>query len=164
MKKIALLFSMLFVLAMANDLKAQNYQSAVGLRLGVPLGISYKFFISEPGAIELYLGFRSYSFGYTYINPGAMYQHHFPISSIDGLSWYVGGGASVFLYNYKSSFGGVEDGSFGIGLNGVLGLDYKFTNAPINISADWTPTIYLSGYNTGFGGGAGALSVRYVLN
>lgn len=163
MKKFALLISMLFVLAVANDLKAQDYQSAIGLRLGSPLAVSYKFFISDPGAIELYLGFRSYAIGYTFLNPGAMYQYHLPISGVDGLQWYFGAGASVFLYSYKSNFGPAGD-NLGIGLNGVLGLDYKFTDAPINLSLDWTPTIFISGYLTGFGGGYGALAARYTLN
>jgi hypothetical protein len=163
MKKFALLFSMLVLFAIANSAHAQGYKSAIGLRLGSPLAASYKFFISDPAAIELYVGFRSYSIGYTFINPGAMYQYHFPISSVDGLQWYVGGGASVFLYSYKDVFGTAGD-NFGIGLNGVLGLDYKFANAPINLSADWIPTIYLSGYLSGFGAGIGALSARYTLN
>ncbi|MFN2440842.1 MAG: hypothetical protein ABR503_16675 [Chitinophagaceae bacterium] len=163
MKKIALLFSMLFLLAICNDLKAQDYQSAIGLRLGSPLAASYKFFISDQGAVELYLGFRSYSIGYTFLNPGVMYQHHFPISGIDGLYWYVGGGVSAFLYNYKDTFGPAGDG-FGLGINGVLGLDYKFADAPINLSADWVPTFFISGYLGGFGAGYGALSARYTLN
>ena len=164
MKKIALLFSMLFLLAICNDLKAQDYQSAIGLRLGAPLAVSYKFFISDAAAIELYLGFRSYGgIGYTFINPGAMYQVHFPISSIDGLQWYVGAGASVFLYNYKGSFCPDCDG-LAFGINGVLGLDYKFADAPINLSADWMPTLVIAGNFSGFGAGNGALSARYTLN
>ncbi len=163
MKKIAVLFSMLFILAMANDLKAQSYQSAIGLRLGFPLAVSYKFFISEPAAIELYLGFRSYNIGYTFLNPGAMYQYHFPISSIDGLSWYVGGGASLYLYNYKDNYCPGCDG-LAFGLNGALGLDYKFADAPVNLSADWLPTIVIAGNFSGFGGSYGALAARYTLN
>ena len=162
MKKLALLFSLLFVLAISGSLKAQDYKSAIGLRLGYPISASYKFFISEPAAIELYAGFRGYTF-YNYINLGAMYQYHFPIESVEGLHWYVGGGASAIIYNYDSGF--TNEGSFGIGINGALGLDYKFANAPINLSVDWLPTIYVgSGYLTGFGGGLGALSVRYTLN
>lgn len=163
MKKIALLFSLFFILAVANDLKAQNYQSAIGLRLGAPLAVSYKFFISEPAAIELYLGFRSYSIGYTFLNPGAMYQYHFPISGVDGLSWYVGGGASLFLYNFNDNYCNECDG-LAFGINGALGLDYKFANAPVNLSADWLPTIVIAGDFAGFGGGNGALSARYTLN
>jgi hypothetical protein len=161
MKKIALLFSMLFVLAIATNLKAQDYKSAIGLRLGYPISASYKFFVSDNAAIEAYAGFRGYTF-YRYINFGAMYQVHKPISSVDGLYWYFGGGVSALLYTYDSGF--VGDGNFGVGINGVLGLDYKFADAPINLSADWMPTIYLTGYLSGFGGGLGALSARYTLN
>ncbi len=164
MKKITLLFSMLFLLALASNLKAQDYQSAIGLRLGSPLAVSYKFFISDPAAVELYVGFRSYSLGYTFINPGAMYQYHFPISSIDGLQWYVGAGASLYLYNFKTNFSCPDCDGLAFGLNGVLGLDYKFTDAPINLSADWLPTIVIGGNFTGFGAGYGALSARYTLN
>lgn len=163
MKKFALLFFLFLILAVANDLKAQNYQSALGLRFGSPLAVSYKFFISEPAAVELYLGYRSYGIGYTFLNPGAMYQHHFPISGVDGLSWYVGGGASLFLYNFKDNYCPDCDG-LAFGINGALGLDYKFVNAPINLSLDWLPTIAVGGNFAGFGGSYGALSARYTLN
>jgi hypothetical protein len=63
MKKIALLFSMFFFLTLATQSHAQAYDKALGLRLGYPLAASFKFFISEPGAIEIYAGYRSYSFG-----------------------------------------------------------------------------------------------------
>ncbi|MEP6647606.1 MAG: hypothetical protein ABJC12_11015 [Saprospiraceae bacterium] len=162
MKKFVLLFSMLVLFAIANSAHAQGYKSAIGLRLGSPLAISYKFFISDPAAIELYLGYRSYGVGYTFLNPGAMYQYHFPISSVEGLQWYVGGGASLYLYSYKSSYGTAGD-NLAFGINGVLGLDYKFANAPINLSADWLPTIVIGGFS-GFGAGYGALSARYTLN
>jgi hypothetical protein len=91
-----------------------------------------------------------------------MYQVHKPINGVDGLQWYFGGGASALLYTFDTGF--ANDGTFGIGINGVLGLDYKFADAPINLSADWMPTIYISGYLSGFGGGLGALSARYTLN
>jgi hypothetical protein len=164
MKKIALLFAFLFALSLSNDMKAQgNFQSALGLRFGAPLAASYKFFISDPAAIELYLGFRSYSVGYTFLNPGAMYQYHFPINGVDGLNWYVGGGASLFLYSFDDGYCAGCDG-LAFGINGVLGLDYTFADAPINLSVDWLPTIVIAGDFAGFGAGNGALSARYVLN
>ena len=73
-----------------------GYKSAIGLRFGYPLSVSYKHFISEPGAIEVFAGFRSYSY-YSWFNIGGLYEHHKPISSVDGLQWYFGGGASVFF-------------------------------------------------------------------
>jgi hypothetical protein len=161
MKQIRLLTLMVALFCTVQSLSAQDYKSAIGLRLGYPISVSYKTFISEPGAVEIYAGFRGYAF-YNYFLVGAMYQHHFPIGSVPGLKWYVGGGLNALFYNYDAGF--VGDGGFGLGINGAVGLDYKFENIPLNLSVDWLPTVYISGYLSGFGGGLGALSARYTLN
>lgn len=49
----ALLLSML-----VTSLSAQEYRTAIGARLGYPLSASFKQFISDPGAIEIFAGFR----------------------------------------------------------------------------------------------------------
>jgi hypothetical protein len=33
-----------------------------------------------------------------------------------------------------------------IGIDGVLGLDYKFNGAPINVSIDWQPSFEFGDY------------------
>lgn len=146
----------------AFSAQSQEYKSAIGLRLGYPASISYKTFISEPGAVEAFLGFRSYSL-YRWINIGATYQHHMPIQSVEGLKWYFGGGASVFLWSYDNAFADQDAAKTSFGLLGTLGLDYKFADIPLNLSVDWMPVFFLNGYGNGFYGGYGALSARYVL-
>lgn len=158
-----LCFTLALLGACLFTVQAQEYNSAIGLRLGSPLSISFKQFISEPGAIEVFAGFRNYS-GYGWFNVGGLYQHHFPITSVEGLKWYVGGGASVYFWNYDFDLPGDEDTNLSLGILGNLGLDYKFATAPINLSVDWMPSIFISGYGSGFGAGYGALSVRYTLN
>ena len=163
MKKIALLFSMLFVLALSSQLKAQNYNSAIGLRFGYPLSISYKTFLTESNALELYAGFRSYSGVYGYFSVGGLYEIHKPIEGVDGLSWYYGGGLSVQFFTYDESYWGTtENGSIGVGISGVIGLDYKFPDAPINLSVDFLPTFRFGGWDDGYYSW-GALGARYVL-
>jgi hypothetical protein len=44
-------------------------------------------------------------------------------TNIDGLKWFYGAGAYV----------GFENGDTYLGPTGILGLDYKFTNVPINL-------------------------------
>lgn len=164
MKKIALLFSFLFVLAISSQLKAQDYQSAIGLRFGYPVSISYKTFLTESNALELFAGYRGYSGIYSYFSIGALYEIHQPISDVDGLSWYYGGGVSVQLFTYDDDyFFNDDNGSVGLGLSGVIGLDYKFANAPFNLSLDFIPTIRIGGWDGGYYSW-GALSARYVLN
>ncbi len=156
------IFTLVLALGCFVAAYSQNYNSAIGLRLGYPVSVTYKHFISEPGAIEVFAGFRSYS-GYGWFNIAGAYEHHFPISGAEGLNWYVGGGASAFFWNFRNSFIGDRGTSTSIGILGVLGLDYKFEDAPVNLSVDWMPLIFLNGYGSGFGGGYGALSARYVL-
>lgn len=147
-----------------SSTQAQDYSSAVGLRLGRPVSATYKMFINDSGhAIEGIVGFRSYS-GSSSINVGAAYQLHNDLSSVaDGLYWYYGGGASIYLWSFDNDIVGVDQTNLTIGIQGYLGLDYKFSGTPVNISLDWTPGFILTN-GGGFGGDSGALAVRYVLN
>lgn len=160
MKK--LIFSLALIFCCVFAAQSQGYKSAIGLRLGVPVSVSFKQFISTPGAIEVFAGFRSYS-GYGWFNAGGLYQHHFPIESVAGLQWYVGGGASIYFWNYDFDLPGDDDTNTSIGVLGNLGLDYKFAEAPVNLSVDWVPAFFVNGYINGFGGGYGALSARYTF-
>lgn len=163
MKNLFRLMLLVAVLATAQGLNAQSsYQSAIGLRLGYPTSVSYKFFLSDPAALELFAGFRGYS-GYGWFNVGAAYQVHKPIEGVENLQWYFGGGASAFFFNYDNDFDFGDEGSVSFGLLGNLGLDYKIPSAPINLSLDWMPIFFINGYGSGFSGGYGALSVRYTL-
>ncbi len=160
MKKFLLLTILGLAICTSAKLQAQDYQSAVGLRLGYPLAVSYKTFISEQGALEGFAGFRSW-IGYSWVSINGAYQHHFPISGVDGLQWYAGGGAGIQFWNWKGTV--LDDGNTSFGIFGALGLDYKFANAPINLSLDWMPTFFINGYLSGFGGGYGSLAARYTL-
>ncbi len=140
---------------------AQDYKSAIGLRLGYPLSISYKTFLSEKGAFEATAGFRSYA-GYSWFNVGAYYQVHNDIPSVSGLRWYYGAGANAYFWSWDSNF--INPGSStSFGISGVLGLDYKFADIPLNVSVDWIPTYFINGYGSGFSGGYGALAARYTF-
>ena len=165
MKKFAFLLSFMFVLGLSNQLKAQDYNSAIGLRFGYPLSLTYKTFLEGSNALELFAGFRGYSGIYSYFTVGAMYEIHKPISDVEGLMWYIGPGASVQFFNYDDDylFGDDDLGDFGLGVSGVIGLDYKFADAPFNLSLDFMPTFRFGGWDDGFYAW-GALSARYVLN
>ncbi len=157
MKKILILL-MVFVLITVATIKAQtsnssDYKTALGLKF-YPTGITVKHFVSSKNALE--------GIGYIY-NEGAritgLYEIHNEISNAGGLKWYYGFGAHVGLYNNK--YGGAT----ALGIDGVLGLDYKIKSAPLNFSVDWQPSIeFGSGYNNGFIGGFGGIAIRYTLN
>lgn len=161
----------LVFLAMNSAIQAQegsSYKNAIGGRFGGGyydvVAASYKTFLSDAGALELNLGFRAYSVAYNWFNLSfsASYQHHFPIGSVDGLRWFIGGGLTA--YNSFSSYSGYS--GFGLGVFPTGGVDYKFANIPLNVSADIRPTIGIikpyTYYDSFYLGNVGA-AVRYTF-
>ena len=167
MKKTLSLLVFLTISFLGTSLSAQSYQSSIGLRLGAPAALSYKFFLNETSAIELYGSYRRrgiYSYHWTAYGLGATYQVHKDLSDVaEGLQWFFGGGGGVSFYSWSDDTYFANEGNLGILVHGALGLDYRFATAPVNLSLDWKPTIALTGYGNGFGAGYGALSVRYIL-
>lgn len=142
---------LLFVLSVAGiSAKTQNYKTAIGLRLsnGEPIlhtGLSVKHFVSEDAAIEGIINLGS-PYGM-----GAMYLLHKPLPA-DGLRWFYGGGG-YFGFPLKT---------FHVGGTAAVGLDYAFSNAPINISLDWKPELNIAP-DLFFEPAAFGFSIRYTL-
>lgn len=140
------LLSLLCLFAVTNAGAQENagpgtsgYKTSLGVRLSsssamVNNSVSIKHFINDKMAVE-----GLFSFG----DPlafGALLEIHKPLAS-EGLSWFYGGGAyigfvkKVNVNTQKTS----TDPNFG-GM-GVIGLDYKFANIPLNLSLDWKPEL-----------------------
>ena len=139
MKKCFLLAIVALSLGAATALNAQDYKTAIGVRLSsasaaVNNSISVKQFINDRAAIE-----GLFSFGDP-LALGAMLEIHKPMAA-SGLTWFSGGGGYLsFLKTYNpNTLKNETDPSFGA--MGVLGLDYKFTNVPLNLSLDWKPEL-----------------------
>ena len=154
------IFATLLSVMLCVSMHAQDFDTAVGLRLGFPAGISAKKFISETNALEAYGGFRNFATVRT-LSLHAAYQIHKDIDGIDNLQWYYGGGGGVFFWS--DDFNG---SSTSLGAQGYIGLSYTLEETPINISLDWVPTFLLNGGLgglNGFSGGYYSLGVRYIL-
>lgn len=165
MKKTLFVAALFFIFsAFAEEVQAQNYDSAIGLRLGYPSSVSYKMFLNDSHAVEGYVSYRRNS-GWSWIGISAAYQVHSPIDAVDGLQWYWGGGAGAYIWTFNDTSGFYDNyGTTSFGIQGYLGLDYTFANVPINVSIDWVPTYFLNGYGDGFGADNGAIAVRYILS
>ena len=157
-----LLLVLVFLFGTFSVSQAQDYNSAVGLRFGYPLSVTYKTFLNETAAAEVYAGFRNYAF-YKEFRVNAAYLLHNEISSVDRLKWYYGAGPGLAFYSYDSLFGG-DEGGISLTISGYLGLEYTLDGTPLSFSVDWVPTYFLGGFGSGFGADNGALSVRYVLS
>ncbi|OYW19286.1 MAG: hypothetical protein B7Z54_04165 [Sphingobacteriales bacterium 12-47-4] len=150
MKKI-IVAAVIFLTVSVTRSSAQDYTTALGVKFWDGGGITLKHFFNEQNAGELIGYFWSQGARFT-----GLYEIHGDISNAGGLRWYIGPGAHVGFYNSKYG-----DGAY-FGVDGVLGLDYKFNNAPINLSIDWQPSIEF-GTGRGFYGGWGGLGVRYTF-
>jgi hypothetical protein len=157
MKNLRLIFS-LFALLFAFASNAQNnsstYKTAVGVKF-YPGAITVKHFVKETAALEGIAYFWNRGFRFT-----GLYELHYDLLQVEGLKWYVGPGAHIGFYDYHDDHNNHIDGTY-IGIDGVLGLDYKFNGAPINISIDWQPSFEF-GDNLGFSH-YGGLGIRYTF-
>ena len=140
--------SLLFLLQM-TVLQAQDYKNAAGLRLGKTDGLNYKRFLTEDGAIELMLGFGGYDDG---MRIYATYQWHFqiPAEFTDNLYMYYGvGGHAGYINPYKDRRYYMKDSTivsengnktyYTIGVDGVLGLEYRIYTVPMTVSMEVKP-------------------------
>jgi hypothetical protein len=89
-----------------------------------------------------------------------LYEIHGNFADAQGLKWYIGPGAHVGFYDYYDHHNNHIDGTF-FGIDGVLGLDYKFKGAPINVSIDWQPSFEFGDY-VGFDH-YGGIGIRYTF-
>ncbi|NND34028.1 MAG: hypothetical protein HKN76_15675 [Saprospiraceae bacterium] len=155
-------FSISFI---PQQISAQNYDNAVGIRAAWGFGGSFKHFFTEKIAAEAIVNYwnrGTLGFRYSRTRITALVQMHNPLPEVaEGLQWYAGAGAFVGFWggNYSRYY---EYNQTEIGVSGVIGLDYAFTELPINISLDWMPSLAFTG-GAGFSANAGGIAVRYTF-
>lgn len=151
-----LLFVLILFCTLSNQkVKAQAqgdaYKTAIGVKF-YPSSVTVKTFMKSNLAFE--------AIGYFW-NKGSritgLFEYHYNLSPSGALKWYIGPGAHVGFY--KSDF---FNGGTSFGIDGVLGLDYKFPGIPINASIDWQPSYEFGDYE-GFSGNWGGLALRLAF-
>ena len=152
MKKGFFILTIAFLL-FANGSQAQTYKTSAGITIdfgdgSTLVGPAIKHFFSAHDAIQGEILFGNNA---TYLQ--AFYQYNAQFSSGAGLNWYLGVGPSIGLYDGGSSFY----------VRPVAGLDYKVTNAPLSLSFDWRPSIYI-GYGADFEPTRFGIGMRYIFN
>lgn len=120
------------------------YKGAIGIRAGSEMatcGITFKYFLSNQGALEFVAGYANKGFCGT-----LLFEQHVQLFGRKELQAYFGGGVH---YTQKSGYGNYreissrsvifENGGAAYGLDGVLGLSYKFLSIPLAVSFDLKP-------------------------
>lgn len=139
MKKNVFVILLIAGISSVTVVSAQDYKTALGVRLSssaamVNNSVSFKQFISDKTAIE-----ALFSFGDP-LALGAILEFHKPLSSA-GLSYYYGAGGYISFIKTTNVATGKTSTDPNFGAQGVIGLDYKFTNVPLNLSLDWKPEL-----------------------
>ncbi|MFW5758926.1 MAG: hypothetical protein ACOCUQ_02035 [Bacteroidota bacterium] len=158
MKKLRFVLAIL-LLFVAMPLSAQDYSTSIGVRGGFLSGVSGKFFIDNEDAIEVVGALH-----YNGLLISGIFQRHANAFDAPGLNWYYGGGVHLGFYQRRyTPWDNDETGNVSIlGINGVLGLEYKIEEIPFTVGIDITPAFNLIGH-TGYWM-SGGLTLRYILN
>jgi outer membrane protein W len=165
MKKSVIIFAIVCV-ATISSAKAQDfntgsdYKTAIGVKFLSGAGVSFKHFLNDKAAFE---GIAFWGAGSLRVT--GLYELHFDINELDGLKWYVGPGAHIGFYQnntVKNNSNNNNNNNSVIGIDGVLGLDYKIKGAPLNVSLDWQPTFEF-GQGRGFTASWGGFAIRYTF-
>jgi len=138
-------------------LNAQDYNTGIGFRFGTGNGFTVKHFFNESGSVEGMLTTKWHGFDIT-----GLYEKHDRAFEADRLRWFYGFGAHIGFYNGDYVEWGSPGSTYNVlGIDGIIGLEYSFTEAPINLGIDLKPALNIIGY-TGFYADF-ALSVRYIF-
>jgi hypothetical protein len=123
--------SFLLLLVVISVSASAQYRHQAGVRLGsadqvVSTGFTYRYHFNNGKAVEAILNLRDP------IALGALYEVFKPVNAVPNLQWFYGGGAYV-------GFKGFDN----FGITGIAGVDYQFSEVPINLTLDWKPELNL---------------------
>ena len=133
------------------------YKKAIGFKLN-PGAISYRSFYTRNKAVEG-IGFISLDgFQLTILN-----EKFTPFANAENLTWYMGYGGHFNLWSEKYKLNNPsKSAGVAVGIDGMLGLDYKLKNTPINLSVDIQPAFNFVGASY-FDLGWGGIGIRYTI-
>lgn len=156
MTKQILLLLVIGLLAMKLHAQDAPYAQALGLKFPGGLSVSYKKFLKSNQNIEAQATFWKKGFRLS-----GLYEFTFyAFEDVPGLSAFAGPGAHFGFW--KSEYKDDINSKIDVGIDGIIGLDYKIPDIPINISLDWQPSIILAG-SEGFTPIYGGLGIRYTF-
>jgi len=133
------------------------YKKAIGFKLN-PGAISYRSFYTRNKAVEG-IGFISLDgFQLTILN-----EKFTQFANAENLTWYMGYGGHFNLWSERYKLNNPsKSAGVAVGIDGMLGLDYKLKNTPINLSVDIQPAFNFVGASY-FDLGWGGIGIRYTI-
>jgi hypothetical protein len=139
--------------------ESSRYRAALGLKFIYGISLTGKLFLKEHAALEGILRYNGAGGLGTNVAFSGLYEYHNDITSIEGVRWYLGGGGHVNYFSWEEDYG---DPVTTFGVAGIIGLEYKFKDLPIAISADWQPG-YIVSNGVGFSAENGGIGIKYIF-
>ena len=138
-----------------------GYTKSFGVKM-YPGALTYKTFYTHNKAIE--------ASGYITLDGfwiSAINEKYTPIKDDNQLSWYIGYGGhfNIWSEDHKKKLELINpsrNAGVAVGIDGILGLDYKIKGTPLNVSVDWQPSFNFVG-DSYFENGWGGIGVRYTF-
>ena len=140
------LFVLIAVVMMAVGLQAQNW--GVGVKFGWDYGLNIKKYTGN-NALEGVIDFHNGGFRAT-----GLYEWEQKLDY--GFRVYYGFGASLGMWDDYD-----DESGFGLGINGILGVEWHPNAIPFTFALDWMPSFQLIP-SSGFWAKGLAFSVKYV--
>jgi hypothetical protein len=153
MWKKAVLLTVFFILAVSMAHGQEGGRLGMGLVMGNPTGIAWKYRMDQVNAVDGSIGFSPYDrfrFNVDYL------WHSRPFKE-QNLAIHYGPGVAFGVANSASApFPGSGSGNAGFGVRGLVGLTYAINNSPVDIFFELAPLVVLvpgpaSGIDLGFG-------------
>ncbi len=140
----------LSICTLASESKAQYYLNSAGIRIGGSYGLTYKKFFNQSQAFELLLGGRHNGMHVT-----GTFQFNKPLnlSKNETFFLYYGGGGHIGFQDYntkildsQSDYRYENQTYFSMGIDVIMGVEYRFLTAPITIGLDLKPYFSFIGF------------------
>lgn len=122
---------------------SQDYERSVGIRFGGVPGICYKKFTNDVDAVQMIMTFHRAGVQFTILRQ--YYQPAF-FHVTERLFFHYGWGGhlgfsnlSNEIYTFNNETYRKEEFSAGLGIDGIVGFEFRFIKLPIAISFDYKP-------------------------
>ena len=162
MKRVGILMVVMLTVSLSWG---QSYKTAIGIKGGWPyygtIDVKHNF----GGA---YGEFRVGGYAHDLWFQG-LFEKNYAIVDAAGLEWYWGVGGHIGFWNYGPGYHpryydgyvGNYNGAYA-GVDGVIGIEYTFDAIPLNLAADFGPSVNFYGGGTWIGWG-GAFAARIAI-
>lgn len=154
-------FVAMLAFGFSNQAKAQDYNTAVGLRFGGTSGLTIK-----TRGFEGIVGFWGNGFSLT----GLAEKHTMAFDSPD-VNWYYGWGGHVAFYNdgdprydYGRGDRRYDDSEVGFGIDGIVGLEFSPREIPLAFSLGLKPFLEIDTDGDLHAAPDPAIGIKFIIN